>query len=61
VWDGWRRLAPLASGVWCLLLIGLVFTPVMQTAIAVWGVTVLAIAAGLATERVPARSAAISI
>jgi hypothetical protein len=61
VWDGWRRFTPLASGVWCLLIIGLVFSPVMQASIAVWGVIVLGLAAALATEPASARSAVFSI
>ena len=46
-WDGWAPRALLACGVWTLLLLGLVLTPVMSASIAVFGMLISAVGAGL--------------
>ncbi|MDQ6741572.1 MAG: hypothetical protein M3Z97_01505 [Candidatus Dormibacteraeota bacterium] len=49
-WSGWRRLTPLACGLWSLALIGFVFTDVRMSAIAVYGLCFLAFGIGLFTS-----------
>jgi hypothetical protein len=48
-WSGWRRLTPLACGLWSLALIGFVFTDVRMLAIAVYGLCFLAFGIALFT------------
>lgn len=57
LWHGPRRFVLLACGVWALLLLGLVMTPVMQIAIGVWGALFLVLA-GAVGAPAPGRSTA---
>ena len=53
LWSGWRRLTPLVTGIWTLLLVGLVFTSVMAAGIAIYGVCFLALGIALYTSPAP--------
>jgi hypothetical protein len=48
-WSAWRRMTPLACGLWSLALIGFVFTDVRMLAIAVYGLCFLAFGIALFT------------
>jgi hypothetical protein len=54
LWQGWRRFTLLVSGMWALLLEGLVLTDVMALAIAVFGLLLLATAVAVLTQPAPA-------
>lgn len=56
-WHDWRRLTPLVTGIWALVLVGLVFTPVMALGIAVFGICFLALGIALYTTAAPATTA----
>src|SRR4051794_14993473 len=49
-WHGWRRLTPLATGVSALVLIGLQFTKLLPTAVAVHALCFVAIGLALSTR-----------
>jgi hypothetical protein len=53
-WHGWRRLTPLVTGVSALALIGLQFTKVLPTAVAVYALCFVAIGLALSTRSAPA-------
>jgi hypothetical protein len=56
-WDGCASRASLACGVWTLLLLGLVLTPVMPLSIAVFELLLTAVGAGLlSTAAEPGRA-----
>lgn len=46
-WDDWRRFTPLAAGAWALALIPLQLTPVLPSAVAVYGLFFVAIGVAL--------------
>jgi hypothetical protein len=46
-WDDWRRFTPLATGAWAVALIPLQFTPVLPSALAVYGLLFVAIGLAL--------------
>jgi hypothetical protein len=52
-WSGWRRVTPLVTGVWSLVLIGLVMTDVGSAAIGVYGLCFLALGSALYTQPSP--------
>lgn len=52
-WQGWRRFAPLATGVALTVLLGLVMTPALAAGIGLYGVGILAIGIAVATQPVP--------
>lgn len=54
IWHDWRRFTPLAVGAWSAILIGLQFTPVLPTAVAVYGLCFLALGVALYTQAAPA-------
>ena len=53
IWRDWRRFTPLAVGAWSAVLLGLQFTPVLPTAVAVYGLSFLALGVALYTQAVP--------
>jgi hypothetical protein len=53
-WDDWRRFTPLAAGTWSLALIPLQLTPVLPSAVAVYGLCFVAI--GVALSGTPTSS-----
>jgi hypothetical protein len=53
IWRDWRRVTPLAIGGWSAVLIGLQFTPVLPTAVAVYGLCFLALGIALCTQAAP--------
>ena len=53
IWRDWRRFTPLAIGGWSAVLIGLQFTPVLPTAVAVYGLCFLALGVALCTQAAP--------
>jgi hypothetical protein len=53
-WDGWRRYAPLAAGVWLAAMIGLVDTPFLAVSVALYGLLLLVLGAAVATAPAPA-------
>jgi hypothetical protein len=53
IWRYWRRFTPLAIGGWSAVLIGLQFTPVLPTAVAVYGLCFLALGIALCTQAAP--------
>jgi hypothetical protein len=60
LWRDWRRFTPLVTGVWALVLVGLVFTEVMAAGIAVYGLCFLALGVALYTRPSPAATAPLS-
>ena len=50
IWRDWRRFTPLAIGVWSAVLIALQFTPALPTAVAVYGLSFLALGVALYTQ-----------
>lgn len=46
-WDDWRRFAPFAAGAWAVALLALQFTPVLPSALAVYGLLFVAIGVAL--------------
>jgi hypothetical protein len=57
IWHDWRRFTPLAIGAWSAVLIGLQFTPVLPTAVAVYGLCFLALGIALYRQPVPSSAA----
>ena len=53
LWRDWRRFTPLVAGVWTLVLVGLVFTEVLATGIAIYGLCLLALGIALYTRPTP--------
>jgi hypothetical protein len=53
IWHGWRRFTPLAVGAWSAVLLGLQFTPALPTAVAVYGLSFLALGVALYTWAAP--------
>ncbi len=54
LWQDWRRFTPLVTGIWTLVLVGLVFTKVMAVGIAIYGLCLLALGVALYTRPSPA-------
>lgn len=56
VWHGWRRFAPLATGLWLLVLapVGLAAPTLLHGGVGVYGLCLLAMAIALHTEPTPA-------
>lgn len=52
-WRGWRRYAPLGVGVWTTVLLGLNLTEALPTAVAVYGLCLLALSVALYTQPAP--------
>jgi hypothetical protein len=52
-WADWRRLTPLAVGIWMAALLALALTKALPTGIAIWGLSLLAFCLALHTG--PAR------
>jgi hypothetical protein len=52
-WEGWRRYAPIAAGVWGFLLLGLSPTKALPTGLAIFGFLLLAFAVAFYTRPVP--------
>jgi hypothetical protein len=46
-WHGWRRSTPLATGVWCIALIGVSATKALPTGVGIYGLCLLALFAAL--------------
>lgn len=57
LWRDWRRFTPLVTGIWTLVLLGLVFTEVMAAGIAVYGLCFLSLGVALYTWPSPAATA----
>ncbi|MDQ3770225.1 MAG: hypothetical protein M3370_12225 [Actinomycetota bacterium] len=57
LWRDWRRFAPLVTGIWTLVLVGLVFTKIMAAGIAIYGLCLLALGVALYTRPSPATTA----
>lgn len=53
LWRDWRRFTPLVTGVWTLVLVGLVSTKVMAAGIAVYGLCFLALGVALYSRPSP--------
>jgi hypothetical protein len=53
LWRGWRRYAPLGVGVWTTALLGLNLTKALPTAVAVYGLCLLALSVALYTQPAP--------
>jgi hypothetical protein len=52
-WDGWRRYVPLAIGIWLVAFNVLVVTPALATAVAVYGLLLIALGVALWTQPTP--------
>ena len=52
-WDGWRRFAPLATGIWLVAMVGLVDTPALTASVTVYGLLLAALGVALATQPAP--------
>ncbi|MDQ3632097.1 MAG: hypothetical protein M3417_12665 [Actinomycetota bacterium] len=57
LWRDWRRFTPLVTGVWTLILVGLVSTKVMAAGIAVYGLCFLGLGVALYTRPSPVATA----
>ena len=57
LWRGWRRWAPLGVGVWTTALLGLNVTKGLPTAVAIYGICLLALSIALYTQPVPSSAA----
>jgi hypothetical protein len=57
LWRGWRRYAPLGVGIWATALLGLNMTKALPTAVAVYGLCLLALSIALYTQPVPSSAA----
>ncbi len=53
LWRGWRRYAPLGVGIWTTALLGLNLTKALPTAVAGYGLCLLALSAALYTQPTP--------
>jgi hypothetical protein len=53
LWEGWRPTALLACGLWTLVMLGLVLTPLMPLGVAVMGLLQAAVGTALLTRPVP--------
>lgn len=53
IWRDWRRFTPLAVGASSAVLLGLQFTPALPTAVAVYGLSFLALGVALCTQAAP--------
>ena len=58
LWPGSRRYAPLGVGIWTTALLGLNMTKALPTAVAVYGLCLLALSLALYTQPVPSSAAA---
>jgi hypothetical protein len=52
-WDGWRRFAPLATGIWLVVLLGLVATPALAIGVGLYGLCLTALGVALWTQPTP--------
>ncbi len=59
-WSGWRRFTPLVTGMWSLMLIGLVMADLASAGIGIYGLCFLALGAALCTEPSPPHSGSTS-
>lgn len=57
LWRGWRRYAPLGVGIWTTALLGLNMTKALPTAVAAYGLCLLALGVALYTQPVPSSAA----
>lgn len=53
LWRGWRRYTPLGAGIWTTALLGLNLTKALPTAVAVYGLCLLALSVALYTQPAP--------
>jgi len=62
-WDGWRRFAPLATGIALMVLLVLVMTPALAAGVALYGIGLTAIGVAVSTQPAPApvRSSGLAI
>lgn len=49
-WDGWRRLVPIALGLWTTALVGLAFTPALPFGVAVYGALLALLGVAMVTR-----------
>lgn len=56
-WHGWRRFTPLVAGVWTLALVGIAATDALPGGVAIYGLTLLAMAAALYPRQTSASQA----
>lgn len=61
LWHGWRRVTPLGVGIWTTALIGLNMTKGLPTAVAVYGLCVLALSVALYTQPIPSSAAELQL
>ena len=61
LWLGWRRYVPLAVGIWTAALLGLNMTKALPTAVAVYGLCLLALSVALNTQPVPTSAARVPL
>ena len=52
-WDGWRRFVPLATGIWLVVLLGLVATPALAIGVGLYGLCLTALGVALWTQPTP--------
>ena len=52
-WNGWRRYAPLATGVWMVAMLPLMATPALAAAVTVYGLLLLAVFVAVVTAPAP--------
>jgi len=51
VWQGWRRYAPLAAGVWALVMIGISATGALPAGVAIYGLTLTLLSLAVYSSR----------
>ena len=49
-WTGWRRVTPLATGVWLTALIALAVTPALSAGVGIYGLLIAALGVAVVTD-----------
>ena len=61
LWRGWRRFTPLGAGIWTTALLGLNMTKALPTAVALYGLCLLALSVALYTQPAPSSTAELTL
>ena len=58
-WTGWRRVTPLATGLWLTVLIALAVTPALSAGVGIYGLFIAALGVAVVTDPDPDRNATV--